>query len=72
MRRQRSFRGIRVPTLVLHGTDDRVAPVENARLLEEKIADSRVELVEGGSHLFFIENADEVTEAVLSFIDAQD
>ncbi|RZH68781.1 alpha/beta fold hydrolase [Natrinema altunense] len=64
--------GLRVPTLILHGTADRVVPVENARLLEEKIADSRVELVEGGSHLFFIEDADEVTEAVLSFIDAQD
>ncbi|QCW01843.1 alpha/beta fold hydrolase [Natrinema pallidum] len=64
--------GLRVPTLILHGTADRVVPVENARLLEEQIADSRLELVEGGSHLFFIEDADEVTETVLSFIDAQD
>ncbi|ELY79555.1 alpha/beta fold hydrolase [Natrinema gari] len=64
--------GLRVPTLLLHGTNDRVVPVENARLLEENIADSRLELVEGGSHLFFIEDAAEVTEAVLSFIDAQD
>jgi pimeloyl-ACP methyl ester carboxylesterase len=63
---------LRIPTLILHGTDDQVVPVENARLLAEKIADSRVELVEGGSHLFFIENADEVNETVLSFIDEQD
>ncbi|WP_265109301.1 alpha/beta fold hydrolase [Halosolutus halophilus] len=60
--------GIRVPTLVLHGTNDRVVPVENGELLAEKIADARLELVEGGSHCFFIEDADRVNEALLSFL----
>ncbi|SEW27380.1 alpha/beta fold hydrolase [Natrinema salifodinae] len=60
---------LRVPTLILHGTEDRVVPVENAQLLEEKISDSRLERIEGGSHLFFIENADAVNERLLSFLD---
>lgn len=64
--------GLRVPTLLLHGTDDQVVPVENARLLEEKISDSRLELVEGGSHLFFIEEDELVNEHLLAFLEEQD
>ena len=60
---------LRVPTLVLHGTDDRVVPVENARLLDEKLPNSRLETVDGGSHLFFIEEADRVNETLLGFLD---
>jgi len=60
---------INVPTLVLHGTDDRVVPVGNARLLAGKIPDSRLELIEGGSHLFMIEDADRVNELLLDFLD---
>ncbi|WP_247003317.1 alpha/beta fold hydrolase [Halosolutus gelatinilyticus] len=60
---------IRVPTLVCHGTNDRVVPVENGELLAEKIPDARLELVEGGSHCFFIEHADRVTDELRSFLD---
>ncbi len=63
---------VRVPTLILHGTDDQVVPVENARLLEEKLPNSRLELIEGGSHLFFIEDDELVSEHLLEFLDAQD
>ncbi len=63
---------LRVPTLICHGTNDEVVPVANARLLEEKIRDSRLELFEGGSHLFFIEEADAVNERLLAFLDEQD
>ncbi|MFC6719565.1 alpha/beta fold hydrolase [Natrialbaceae archaeon GCM10025810] len=60
--------GIRVPTLVLHGANDRVVPVANGRLLAEKLPDARLELIEGGSHCFFIEDADPVNEALLEFL----
>ncbi|MFC4540635.1 alpha/beta fold hydrolase [Halosolutus amylolyticus] len=60
--------GIRIPTLVCHGTNDRVVPVANGELLAEKIAGARLELVEGGSHCFFIEDADRVNETLLSFL----
>jgi len=62
---------IDVPTLVLHGTADRVLPVENARLLAEKIPGSRLELVDGGAHLFMIEDADRVNELLLGFLGSQ-
>ncbi|QLG49916.1 alpha/beta fold hydrolase [Natrinema halophilum] len=63
---------LRVPTLILHGTNDEVVPVENARLLEEKIPDSRLEIVEGGSHLFFIEDDTTVNDHLLAFLDEHD
>jgi pimeloyl-ACP methyl ester carboxylesterase len=63
---------IRVPTLVVHGTNDRVVPVANGKLLDEKIPDTRLELVDGGSHCVFIEDADRVSQALCSFLDAHE
>ncbi|TYL39547.1 3-oxoadipate enol-lactone hydrolase [Natronococcus pandeyae] len=63
---------IRVPTLVMHGTNDEVVPVANGKLLDEKIPDARLELVDGGSHCFFIEDADRVNQRLRSFLDAHD
>jgi pimeloyl-ACP methyl ester carboxylesterase len=55
---------IGVPTLVLHGTGDRVLPVENGRQLCRAIPGATCEFVADGSHLFFLEDADRVTEAI--------
>ncbi|WP_049928979.1 alpha/beta fold hydrolase [Halopiger goleimassiliensis] len=60
---------IRVPTLVLHGTNDRVVPVENGRQLDERLPNARLELIEGGSHCFFIEDAERVNEELLAFLE---
>jgi pimeloyl-ACP methyl ester carboxylesterase len=60
---------IHVPVLVMHGTADRVLPVENARLLHERLPDSDLELVDGGPHLFFVEDAARVNETLLAFLD---
>ncbi|GAB3666936.1 alpha/beta fold hydrolase [Halopiger thermotolerans] len=62
---------LRVPTLILHGTDDRVMPPANARLLAERIPDAELEYVEGGSHCFFVEDDDRVNESLLAFLDDQ-
>ena len=62
---------IDLPTLVMHGTADGVVPVENAELLAEKLPNARLELVEGGSHLFMIERAPEVNEQLREFLQAQ-
>jgi pimeloyl-ACP methyl ester carboxylesterase len=59
---------IDLPTLLLHGTDDRVLPVENSRLIHEKLPNSELETVDGGPHLFFIEQADRVTDRLRSFL----
>jgi pimeloyl-ACP methyl ester carboxylesterase len=61
--------GIDVPTLVVHGTDDRVLPVENGRQLAAAIPDAELVLVEGAPHLVFVEHADEVTARLRRFLD---
>ncbi|AEH36172.1 alpha/beta fold hydrolase [Halopiger xanaduensis] len=63
---------VRVPTLIMHGTDDRVVPPANARLLAERIPDAELEHVDGGSHCFFVERDDRVNESLLSFLAEQE
>ncbi|QKY17933.1 alpha/beta fold hydrolase [Halorubrum sp. CBA1229] len=58
-----------VPTLVLHGTADRVLPVGNADLLAELLPHATVERVDGGPHLFFIEERESVDGRIRSFLD---
>ncbi len=57
------------PTLIIHGTDDRVVPVENGELLDQRLPNSRLETVAGGSHLTHLEEADRVNSLLLEFLD---
>jgi 3-oxoadipate enol-lactonase len=43
---------IEVPTFVLHGTEDRIVPVANGRLLADAISGARFEALEGAGHLY--------------------
>jgi pimeloyl-ACP methyl ester carboxylesterase len=60
--------GIKAPTLVLSGEADAIVPVQNSRNLAEQIPGARLRLVEGGSHLFFIEQPDEFNRIVAEFL----
>ena len=60
---------IRVPALVLHGTDDRVVPVENGRLLAEGLPEAEFHALEGAPHLCFVERADRVDDYLTAFLD---
>jgi len=60
---------IDVPTLILHGTGDRVLPVENGELLADALPDAQVTFHEDGPHLFFIEEADRVNDQLRGFLD---
>ena len=57
-----------LPTLVLHGTEDRVLPVENGRLVADLVPDATLVEIEGGSHLFFIELAERVNGELREFL----
>ena len=60
--------GIRMPTLVLHGTDDLMVPVENAGILAERIPGAELTLLEGAGHLYHSERPEEADASVLDFI----
>jgi non-heme chloroperoxidase len=67
------FRGdlpkIDVPTLVMHGTEDRILPFEaTAARLSELIADVTVLPVEGGPHNIGWTHPEEVNAALLGFL----
>ncbi len=61
---------LRVPTLVLHGADDRMVPAGNATLLAEHIAGARLQVVPGAGHGLVMEAAGPVNAAVLEFLDS--
>ena len=44
-----------MPTLVMHGTEDQMIPVQNGRLIASLIAGSELEIFEGAGHVFFWE-----------------
>ena len=59
---------IQAPTLVLHGSEDRMAPVENAALLAARIPGAQVSITDGGRHGFFDEFSQAVSRDVLEFL----
>lgn len=62
---------VSVPTLVLHGTDDLLSPVTNARLIAERVPGARLHLVEGARHGFFEEHRAQVVPVVRAFLAEQ-
>ena len=59
---------VAVPTLVLHGTEDRLVAPENARLLADRIPGAELHWLEGAGHLYHSEQAADADAAVLDFI----
>src|SRR5437588_1504516 len=55
-----------MPTLVIHGTDDLMLPVENGRQSARLVAGSRLEIFEGVGHLFFWERPERSAELLRS------
>jgi pimeloyl-ACP methyl ester carboxylesterase len=58
---------ITAPTLVLHGTEDRVVDPRNARLLADRIPHARLMMLPGLGHLFFWEAPGAFVDAVTRF-----
>ncbi len=58
---------IRNPVLVITGSEDRMMPPENSRLLAEGIQGAGLHLVQGAGHMFFLERPDEVNRVLGDF-----
>lgn len=59
---------IHVPTLVMHGAEDRLIPPANGEILASHIAGAQFILYPDAGHLFFIEKADEVNRDIRTFL----
>jgi pimeloyl-ACP methyl ester carboxylesterase len=55
---------IATPTLVIHGTEDRLLPVQNGRLIASRMPGARLEIFDGVGHLFFWEQPERSAELV--------
>jgi pimeloyl-ACP methyl ester carboxylesterase len=53
-----------MPTLVLHGTDDQLLPLENGRLIASRVPGSQLEVFDDVGHLFFWERPERSAELV--------
>jgi class 3 adenylate cyclase len=59
---------IQVPTLILHRTGDRIAPIEGARLMAEKIPGARMIEFEGDDHVPFTGDFEPVVDEMEEFL----
>jgi len=62
---------ISVPTLIVHGRDDKVIPVEEAKLMHQKIPNSKLVIFPKCGHATIIEKAQEFNKVVIEFLEKQ-
>lgn len=60
--------GIRSPTLVITGTDDRLVPPVNSLRIAERIPGANLVLLDGAPHRLFDENAETFNREVIVFL----
>ncbi len=64
-----SLSKITQPTLIIHGTEDKYIPLEDAKILNEKIPNSTLIILEGFGHAsVLIEDAEKVNNSIWNFI----
>ena len=60
-----------VPTLLIHGDDDQIVPIEaSARRAAELIPDAQLKVYPGGSHGLFATHTEQFNRDLLEFIKA--
>ena len=55
-----------MPTLVIHGTADRLLPFANGQLIASRIPWARLELLDGIGHMFWWEQPERSAELIRS------
>jgi pimeloyl-ACP methyl ester carboxylesterase len=59
---------VKLPVLCVVGDQDNMTPPKYSQYLAGKMSDCRVSIIEGGTHLAFLEKPAEVNRAIESFI----
>ena len=62
--RRKRLRGVRVPTLVIHGADDPLVPVEGGQDTAAAIPGAQLKIIPGMGHDLPLELVDEVADAI--------
>jgi 3-oxoadipate enol-lactonase len=64
--------GLTVPTLVVHGAQDRLVVPANGELLSDAIPDAELVLVDDANHVLTTDQVDRVNEVLLDWVARQD
>jgi pimeloyl-ACP methyl ester carboxylesterase len=64
-----SVNKIRVPTLLITGSVDRMTPPNRAEYLRDQIEGSQLQIVEGAGHMVMIEQPDIVADLLIEFLE---
>jgi 3-oxoadipate enol-lactonase len=59
---------IKVPTLVVHGEDDRLVPPQNGRIVAKRIPGARFELIPKAGHILVTDRLDACLGLILDFL----
>jgi pimeloyl-ACP methyl ester carboxylesterase len=62
--------GLAMPTLVIHGETDQLVPVENGRIVARAIPNARLVTIPHASHIFFTDQLETASQALLEFLAA--
>lgn len=60
-----------VPTLVIHGENDRLVPAGNGRIIADRIAGAKLVLITDASHIFLTDQPQIANDEILKFLKAQ-
>ena len=60
---------IKIPTLILCGSEDRMTPPRYSFYLANKIKGAKLTIIAGGTHFVFAEKYEEVNQAIQDFLD---
>ena len=61
---------IKQPTLIIAGDDDPVIPLANPKLMARMMPAAELRVVQGGGHLFLLDEPESVIEDIHAFLDA--
>ena len=67
--RENFLEKIHIPTLLIHGKDDTIFPVENSVLMDKKMKNSELILLDNTDHIIVLNNASEICAAIENFVE---
>lgn len=65
---RKDLSSIQAPTLILHGTDDRICVFDLARKMNEGVKESQLVAIENAGHGFYYEEREKVNSELVCFI----
>lgn len=60
---------IKVPALIMVGTEDRMMPLKYSEFLRDQIPHSRLEVVEGAGHMLMLEQPERTAQLISAFME---